>query len=853
MSTRRSFSLNLAMAVFGAVALAAQEPDTAGQEHVLQAPGPRYRAGGVHRLLLGREYRSVWATPASVPVLNLGTFAGGLRPVSRGGGQQTKSLRLVATDGREFFFRSVDKDPAAVLPPELRGAVASQVVRDQTSSAFPTAPLVVNRLLDAAGIPHGRSWYYVLPRSRQLGEFEQEFGGLIGFLEEGVGGRDGPAAHWHGATEILGTDSLSARVARTPDDRVDARALLRARLFDLLIGDWDRHADQWVWLRFGDSVPRRWVPVPRDRDQAFAKYDGVLLYIARQSAPQLTNFGPNYPYLAGASWNGRDLDRRFLTELDRPAWDSAANELQGALTNAVIEDAVRSLPPEHYRVAGGKLAAALRSRRDQLPEAAQRYYRLLAGQVDVHATDGSDDARVIREADGTVELTLSKGPASSAGKGVYFRRRFDPRTTSEIRLILGGGDDQALVQGKGGPLLRIVGGTGQDQLVDSAPGGGEHFYDEPGAPNKTLGSASKIDRRRYTSPQKNPKALPPRDWGHRWIATTLVSAGPDVGFLIGGGRTLTAYGFRKYPFASRHRFRAGFATGPKSYRLDYGGEFRRENSGGFTEILARASGIDVISFHGFGNETSAPGNNEFYRVTQDAFSLLPSVVFPLGSRGTLRAGPVIKYASTDRRTDRFLATLGNLYGTGNFGEVGGAVTARFDTRDRPHNATRGFVLELGGKVYPPVWDVDSTFGEVHGQAATYLTAPIGLRPTLALRAAGQKLWGRYPFFEAAFIGGASTVRLGRVNRYAGDASAYGSAELRLPVAQVDLVVPAELGIFGLADVGRVFLEGESSDKWHTAFGGGISLSFLNRANTVSLAVARGEERTGVYFQAGFGF
>jgi hemolysin activation/secretion protein len=136
---------------------------------------------------------------------------------------------------------------------------------------------------------------------------------------------------------------------------------------------------------------------------------------------------------------------------------------------------------------------------------------------------------------------------------------------------------------------------------------------------------------------------------------------------------------------------------------------------------------------------------------------------------------------------------------------------------------------------------------------TYLTPALSLKPTLALRLGGRKLWGRYPYFEAAFIGGASTVRLGRVNRYAGDASAYGSAELRVPLAQVQLVLPADVGIFGLADVGRVFLAGESSDKWHGAFGGGLSVGYLHQANTFSLAVARSEERTALYVQAGFGF
>jgi hypothetical protein len=51
----------------------------------------------------------------------------------------------------------------------------------------------------------------------------------------------------------------------------------------------------------------------------------------------------------------------------------------------------------------------------------------------------------------------------------------------------------------------------------------------------------------------------------------------------------------------------------------------------------------------------------------------------------------------------------------------------------------------------------------------------------------------------------------------------------------------------------VFLEGESSDKWHSAFGGGLWLAYLDPANTISAAVAAGEERTGFYLQAGFGF
>ena len=848
MTLLRSWSLGLA-AAWATSGLAAQNPT--GVRDTLQAPGAQYRAGGLARFLLGSEYRSLWSTPISLPVLDLRTYAGGLRPVSKGGGKQTRSLLLVANDGRQFFFRSVDKDASVLLPPELRGTVAGRVVRDQTSSAWPTAPPVVASLLTAAGISHAKEQLFVLPRDATLGEFQDEFGGLMGFLQERVGGAEGPPSHWNGATEIVDSDTLLARVGQSADDQVDARRFLAARLFDVFIGDWDRHRDQWVWVRFGDDRPRRWLAVPRDRDQAFAKYDGFLFYFARQTAPQLTNFGPSYPYIPGATWNGRDLDRRFLVELEWPVWDSVANALKSRLTDSVIATAVRTLPPQHYQLRGPQLAAALRSRRDDLPEAARKFYRALAEQVDVHATEQADDARVTRLPKGVVELTLTR---HGSGVEPYFSRRFHPAATKEVRLFLAGGDDRVVVQGKGGSIrVRLLGGEGRDRLVDSVQSGRENFYDDPAGTRRTEGFSAKIDRRPYVLPQKDPKAVAPRDWGNRWAFNPWGSFGPDMGALLGVSAVHTTYAFRKHPFAARHSLRGGFATGPKTYRADYRGQFRRENSASYSELLLRASGIDVITFHGFGNEVAAPGDKEFYRVTQDAFGLEPSMVFALGTRSALRVGPILKYVYTDNRPGRFLSTLGNLYGTDNFGGVGGGVTFRFDSRDRINAATRGVLFELGGKLYPAVWDVDSTFGELHGVATTYLSARAPLDPTLALRIGGRKLWGAYPYFEAAFIGDPSTVRLGRVNRYAGDASAYGSAELRLALGELQVVLPADIGVFGLVDAGRVFLEGESSDEWHTAVGGGLWLAFLNRAYTLSVAAASSEERTGIYVQAGFGF
>ena len=53
--------------------------------NVVTAAGEQYRAGPLHRLVLGRHYRELWTTPIEVEVLDLSTFAGGITPLQRGG------------------------------------------------------------------------------------------------------------------------------------------------------------------------------------------------------------------------------------------------------------------------------------------------------------------------------------------------------------------------------------------------------------------------------------------------------------------------------------------------------------------------------------------------------------------------------------------------------------------------------------------------------------------------------------------------------------------------------------------------------------------------------------------------
>jgi hypothetical protein len=282
-------------------------------------------------------------------------------------------------------------------------------------------------------------------------------------------------------------------------------------------------------------------------------------------------------------------------------------------------------------------------------------------------------------------------------------------------------------------------------------------------------------------------------------------------------------------------------------------DVRRENSRVRTTLYARVSGIEVVRYSGPGNETELTETDRYYRVRQQQYLAIPAVVLPLGPSAELAVGPSAEYVKTWEGDGR-IVDVTRPYGAGAWGQVAGRARLVWDSRDHARYPTRGVFGRVDGAAIPAVWDVDSAYGFVDGSLAAYASARgVPGRPTLALRAGGRKVWGPYPFFASAFIGDAASVRLGRQHRYAGDAAAYGNAELRLRLTRFFVLLPGEFGVFGLADAGRVFLEGETSNRWHTAFGGGIWMSLLQHTTVLSASVARSSERTGFYVGTGMAF
>ena len=239
----------------------------------------------------------------------------------------------------------------------------------------------------------------------------------------------------------------------------------------------------------------------------------------------------------------------------------------------------------------------------------------------------------------------------------------------------------------------------------------------------------------------------------------------------------------------------------------------------------------------------------------------PSFTWSIARSASLTLGPVAGYSSP-RGDDPRSSTPPPVYGRGDFGEVGAHAVLAVRPPGPPAIPRHGALLAVRGTVLPEAWDVESTYGEVNGNVNGYLSA--GQWATLAVRGGGQKVFGDYPYFHAASLGagglergplvGANyTLRGFRARRFSGDSSLYGNADLRLRLGRLTLILPAHFGVFGLFDVGRVWYQGEESDTWHTSYGGGVWLSFLDYRGTFTAYVAHSKEDNLFRVGGGFGF
>ena len=877
-----------------AIGLACFSSEAIAQRTEGIVPNPDYDAGPIQRFWLGNGWRSIWTTRVRVPVFDIGTYAGGLKVTKHGGGNQTRTLRFATSDGREILFRSVDKFPVGqAMPDALQHSTAGDVVQDQVSTLFPAGALMVPAFLNAIGVLNVTPRLYVMPDDPRLGEFREEFAGMLGTVELSPQEDENDEPGFAGSRKIKSSDSFLKDVEASRVHHLDERELYAIRLVDFLVNDNDRTTDNMRFARYGDSTSYTWRPLSRDRDRAFSNTDGWLFRLfVHPFYPKLIQFGRKYDF-EGLVWESYNIDRRLLQRLTRADAEQIGERVKNAITNQVIDQGISALPPEWKARSADMslLRSHLRSRRDLLPKVARDFYDWLATEVDVHGTDEADRVVVDRFADGRLSVTIH-GKNEALSSPAFYTRTFDPGETREVRVYLHGGNDVGVVRGSSANdiAVRLIGGGDDDFLADSAGGGGTHFYDEKGK-NTYVRKNTSVSEKEWKVPRQGGGIRFDAPWRPDWGRS--ISFGPAFHFVEGGGLVAgigpryRVSGFRRLP----HKLEAGgnvlIATGSGLPGVDGYYDYRFENSPNALMIESRATRYEAFRFFGYGNNSPKLSRAESL-VNQDLVAVEPMFVRQIGWRAredidNAFGNKAVKGASdedsvTDKKDDKEKKKLrpGDLrplvgkfaagpifrwnrahppsLASGAFERVvtrgGGLAELELDKTSSTTPANMGFRLNAMATAYPAIFDIDEIATMARAAAALYV--PVGGSGlSAAFRLGGATASGDIPVQEAPFIGGRTSVRGYSSRRFIGDAAAFGSAEIRAPLSGTfPLLINWNPGVFGLVDAGRVWLDGDSPGKWHAGYGGGVWLSALGQ--TFSVVFAHGDSNR-FYLQKGMSF
>ena len=839
----------------------------------------KYAAGKRRQRWLGENYRAEWGQELNVPVFDIGKEKGGLKILQRGGGNQTLSLRLEDSTGHEYSLRSIEKFPERALPEPLRNTFAKDFVQDQISAAHPYAALVVPFLADAAGIYHTNPKLVYLPNDPRLGIYQREFSNQLMLFEERPAGSGKGMDFFGNADKIVNTTKMLEQLAKDSDNAVDQEFFLRSRLFDMWIGDWDRHDDQWRWAEFESKKGKTYRPIPRDRDQAFFINQGRIPKLLSQPFLlfQFEGFNETIRKPSGLMFSGRYIDRRFLTELTREQWIAVADNLQASLTDEAIESSIKTWPEEIYKLHGNEIIKKLKARRATLRSDALKHYLFLAREVSIVGSDKKELFEVQRKDNGNVVVEMFNiNKKGEKGRSV-FKREFLADETREVRLYGLNDDDQFVITGKKNKLkIRIIGGAGKDNVnVDRDKN--IILYDLTN--DVTLSDNAKIAD--HTSEDAKVNDYNWKEYKYNRLAPLVYGAfNVDDGVFLGGGFVAINQGFRKTPFKSRHMFLGSYAINTSSFNFKYDGKF--------TEVIGKWNmelGADMKSpnyvnnFFGWGNESKfdkkiddEPGIDvnrpiDYYRVRFNEILLDVKFAHKLGQTGFFKIGPAFQWIEIEdtKGKDRFVkdyaASLSEplIEKSKNFGGL--EYSWGIDKRNHPILTTRGIYFEQASRLMRGFSAPDFTSNKA--SIAFYQSFKLPAIVTFAVRAGGGFNTGKYEFYQAQILDGKSELRGFRKTRFYGDKKLFFNNEVRIKLGSIQsYLFPAHVGLLGFYDIGRVWYSDDngvdpsatdgSSSRWHKGFGGGLWFTPFNLA-VVSTEVGHSVEGTLFYARLGFLF
>lgn len=794
---------------------------------------------GLYKFLWGTHYRPIYSTKSEFPVLFLDTIPGHLKPVGEGGGHQSRSLRFRDDNDHEFTLRALRKSalrflqksvPTHYVEDYLANTVAERYVQDFYTTAHPYAPFATNNMMDAIDLMHATPKIYYIPKQEALGIYNEDYGDALFMLEEHVGDENKDMPIFRNPDDILSTKDVMLEIQEDKKAYVDEKMYIRARLFDMLIGDWDRHADQWRWAEYKEGDKKRYEPIPRDRDQAFPKYDGPIIALLKAGTTEIRSMETyddmvNHP--KWFNWAAYATDKAFIKTSSWEDWKEQAEYIQNHITDDVIQKSFDELPEGTQDESIEEIKQKLKARRANLVKIAHDFYEHVKEYDMITGTEDDDEFLITRKPGGTTNIQIT----NEDGK-VVFNNSYNSDLTRQLWIYGLDGNDTFRIEGEGDNLikLKVLGGEKND-IYDFQNTKKAKLYDYESKKNtiKTPGAHKwLIDS--YDINHYDPNKRMIRDYRF----TPNGDYNSDTGFKLGVVNIYSTYGLVQNPFTTRQKLLANYYFSTQGFDVEYNAEFADIfYHWNFGMTAYYSSPNFTMNYFGAGNDTEYDKSEvarDFNRVRIEQWHFAPYLTWRSEPKSSFYIKPMIEAYEVSYDENRF---VGNTFAASN--EVfdsqlyGGAeLNYNYNSKDRPAYPANGMELDLTAGYKRNIDEHNNEFGYVRPMLSIdYPLHPSGFA-VIATKVGGEAILGEnYEFYHGAVLGGGNvnSLRGYRNERFNGKYAFYQNIDLRSGITKFRTnFIPIRLGFSLGFDYGRVWLDDDNTNDWHTDYGGSL---FIN--------------------------
>lgn len=757
----------------------------------------------VYNWLWGKHYRDLYAMPIVVQSTTLDNLAGGVKVVRQAADFQglilenkqrqmylLKPLGGVTSFMESEFFQEVYNEK------DFKGTYLNEFIGDAYTIINPYTFMPADYMAARSGLSSNNSRIYFISNhstSDTIANGSSIQDRLVSVIEI-------PDVDSH--SNVLSTGEFLQKIQEDKLYQADPHQYIRERLFDMLIGDWNKIPENWNWrLRPSGKDSLIYNSIVIDRNHAFTKVDGVLFkqMLKVLGLSFIVNYDSVFKEVKKINKLGFALDMALISGSDESVWLQEARYLQANLTDSLIDDAFTKLPDGIDAAEMGRISTGMKMRRDQLETVARQYFRLLQKTPVIAGTNHSDRFVIDRHHPDSVQLRIFE-----PGTGqLVFDRKYSKKHTKEIWLYGLEGDDMYEVNGK----------AGKDFPICLIPGQGKNTYRLN--PDKDIQVFDKhpnvydYEKIRYHDMSFTP-------WG---------IYDSDNGISLGAFFTYTMYGFKRAPFTYRHRIGYNYIQG-----FMYQGIFPSyDGKRSFNLDAQISSPRNFFNFFGFGNNTDGykDEKKKYNRVYIRQFTFMPSLHFNFSKERNLILYTSLELFKAKRSDDRFI----NQYYPDNHSVFRSNYFADLGATFQINKNVSSFIPVLGGSLSSG-WKMSL---KDPGQNFPYTNASVSInmkltdRLTFAAMVNGQMLFNnKYEFYQSA----TTELRGYRDNRFIGKQSFYQYSDLRIDMGKLkNPFTPIKYGFFVGFDYGRVWFPGEESKAWHTSYGGGLWLTLINKFTT----------------------